>query len=428
MSHWSLPLKTKSASRGIKRIDLAYVQVASSESARDINRDIVLEIIRSKQPVSRADVARLSGLQRSTVSAIVEQLIDELWVTEGAVARLPRGRRPTLLSLNDQLVILVADVHPEYATVALVDLNERFLAREVIPLVSDPSRAVDRIVRCMQHMRDLYADRSFEGVGLSMPGRIDPQTQRLILAPNLKWGDFDVKKAFEQKMKMQVELANAANASLLAELWSGRLDGVRNAVLLTISEGLGAAIFANGQIVTSLSGLAGEFGHAPLDPAGPACGCGQQGCWEVFAASSAALRHYAESAVEEVTAQNQYPSIQTLLLMAEEGDARATDAITRQCEALGRGMRLVTTTLAPEVILIAGDLNPFWDRFGPVVQAALERSMLAGKAPKLIITRDGELAGLRGAAAVVLQRHTSQHREAGKPRRRQRNELAAVAG
>src|ERR1700761_4735915 len=110
----------------------------------------------------------------------------------------------------------------------------------------------------MQWMRDAHRAGSFEGIGLSMPGRVHPGTQRLILAPNLKWGDFDIKKEFEQKMKLQVELANAANACLLSELWSGRLDGVRNAVLITVSEGIGGAILANGQIITSRSGLAGE--------------------------------------------------------------------------------------------------------------------------------------------------------------------------
>ena len=161
--------RATSESRGMRRVDLAYVELASSESARDINRDIILEIIRSKQPVSRADLARASGLQPSTVSAIVEQLMQENWVAEGAAARRPRGRRPTLLSLNDQLVILVADIHPTQAIVALVDLNERILERAVVPLVTNAERATARIIQCMKTMRDHHKDRSFEGIGLSMP-------------------------------------------------------------------------------------------------------------------------------------------------------------------------------------------------------------------------------------------------------------------
>src|ERR1700739_5014716 len=115
--------------RGMQKVDLAYVRLASSEIARDINRDVILEVIRANQPISRAELARLSGLQRSTVSLIVNQLIEEKWVQEGAVARRPRGRRPTLLGLNEDLVVIAADVHPAQSSVAVVDLNGRLLSR-----------------------------------------------------------------------------------------------------------------------------------------------------------------------------------------------------------------------------------------------------------------------------------------------------------
>jgi predicted NBD/HSP70 family sugar kinase len=397
--------RSKGKVRGIKRVDLAYVKVASSENARDINRDIVLEIIRSQQPVARADLARSSGLQPSTISAIVEQLIKEKWVSEGAVSRRPRGRPSTLLSLNESMVILAADVRPNQAIVALIDLNGRFLARETVPLVSNVERSIEKIVQCMKSMRAAHKSRSFEGIGISMPGRVNPDSQRLILAPNLKWGDYDIKGAIEAKMQLQVELANAANACLLAELWSGRLDGIRDAVLVTVSEGIGGAILANGQIITSRSGLAGEFGHSPIDPTGPVCGCGQCGCWEVFASSNAALRYYAELKPEA-----RVLTIHQLFGMADEGDTVAISAITRQSQQIGRGLRLVTAALSPEVILIAGDLTTLWARFGPIIQAEMEKTMLAGPPPVLAITKDGELSRLRGAAAVVLQRHSAYNK------------------
>src|SRR6201999_2295134 len=172
------------------------------------------------------------------------------------------------------------------------------------------------------------------------------------LAPNLKWSDYAIKGAIEDQMQLQVELANAANACLLSELWSGRLDGIRNAVLITVSEGIGAAILANGQIITSRSGLAGEFGHSPIDPTGPVCGCGQRGCWEVYASSNAALRYYAE-----INPQANGITISELLRMADEGDPTALAAVSRQAVQIGRGLRLVTASLAPEVILISGDIT-----------------------------------------------------------------------
>src|ERR1700689_2711133 len=130
-------VNNKSA-RGMRHIDLTDVQLASSETARHINRDIVLELIRTSQPISRADLARRSGLQRSTVSQIVEQLIRENWVREGSIATAPRGRRPTLIGLNEELVAIAVDIHPRQAIVAVVDLNGRLLSRAQVPLTSDP--------------------------------------------------------------------------------------------------------------------------------------------------------------------------------------------------------------------------------------------------------------------------------------------------
>src|SRR5881397_226080 len=114
----------------MRRIEFTNTQVASSETARDINRGVVLNLIRRRQPISRADLARVSGLQRSTVSLITQQLIRERWVVYGSTGRLPRGRRPTFLRLNDRRAILVADLRPTTTTIAVSDVNGRFLSQE----------------------------------------------------------------------------------------------------------------------------------------------------------------------------------------------------------------------------------------------------------------------------------------------------------
>jgi predicted NBD/HSP70 family sugar kinase len=390
--------------QGIRRIDLAYVELASSEVARDINRDVILELIRTKQPIARADLSRTSGLQPSTVSSIVEQLLEEKWIVEGAAAPRPRGRRPTMLSLNGEMVILVADIRPDAAIIAVVDLNGRFLSREVMPLLADPDRGVSNLIDRMENMRERFPEKSFEGIGLSLPGRVDPDSQRLILAPNLKWSDYDIKRAIEKRIPLQVEMDNAANACLLSELWFGRMDGIRNAVLITISEGVGAAILSSGQLVTGKSGLAGEFGHVPLNPNGPQCSCGRNGCWEMYASSRAALRFYAELAPKTPAL-----TIRELLNRAEDEDRRAIEALNKQAMFLGQGLRLIATVLSPELILLTGDLTTSWSRFGPIVEAELNGRMLAGLPPRLVVTTDAELARLRGAAALVLQRHSGYH-------------------
>src|SRR5215475_160426 len=128
----------------MKKLDFTNTQVASSQTARDINRGVVLNLIRRRQPISRADLARVSGLQRSTVSLITEQLIRERWVIYGPTGRLPRGRRPTFLQLNDRRAILVVDLRPSVTTIALSDVNGRFLSQQGIPTPKDPEAAASK--------------------------------------------------------------------------------------------------------------------------------------------------------------------------------------------------------------------------------------------------------------------------------------------
>jgi predicted NBD/HSP70 family sugar kinase len=384
----------------IRHIDLTEVQPASNETARRINRDIVLELIREHQPLSRADLARRSGLQRSTVSQIVEQLIQEGWVREGPVANLPRGRRPTMLGLNEEFGVFAIDIHPKLATVAVVDLNGRLLSRSQVPVTSKPEAFIRRVNEAMLRMRKSLERCAIQGIGVSVPGRVNPETQRIIFAPNLHWPDFDLSTAIGAKMRLPVKMDNAANACLLAELMFGHLDGIRNIVLVTISEGVGTAIFANGQLVTGDGGRAGEFGHAPLDPNGPRCGCGRRGCWEVFASCHAALRYY-----RELRPNARSISFHELLRLAEEGNSYAGKALEMQAKQIGRGLGLLITGLAPGLILIAGDVTAAWHRVSAAIEREAKAFTIADAPPRIMPTHESEIARLRGAAALAFQRH-----------------------
>ena len=253
----------------MKVIDPKRIQGASSEVVRDINRRIVLNLIRTRHPISRADLARLCGLQRSTISLIVEQLIHESWVIEGPTGRLPRGRRPTFLHLNEERVIMGVDIRPGQTTVALADANGKFSSREVISTPSDPKTAVDELIACIRRILLSCRGKKLEGVGISLPGRFNHVSDRLVFAPNLKWRDFDLRTPIMKATGVDVELENAANACVLATVWFEHNEASRNLVVVTVSEGIGTGILMNGQLVRGMNGMAGEFGHVPLDPKGP---------------------------------------------------------------------------------------------------------------------------------------------------------------
>ena len=427
LMRWRSMARRAGQGRSVTRLDLAATRLASSETARHVNRDVVLELIRMHQPVSRAELSRLSGLQRSTVSLITEQLMEERWVREGAVAQLPRGRRPTLLGLNEQLALLVADVHPGQATLAITTLNGSFVARATLLLDPDPPEAIRQIATEMMRMRERHPDFIFEGIGISLPGRVDPESQELIFAPNLKWEAQPIRQIVEEMTGLPTELENAANATLLAELWIGHLDGVRDAVLVDISEGIGTGLLANGQLVTGRRGMAGEFGHIPLRSDGPRCACGLVGCWEVFASTEAALGYY--RATKYATPNIVYAE---LLELAQAGDAAALGAIAKQAQAIGQGLRTVLAALSPEVIVMAGDVTGAWALYEPHVQAELAAWTLglpaagegeataarpasksasdaerdSARIPRFRVTDDCNTTRLHGAAAIVLQRNS----------------------
>jgi predicted NBD/HSP70 family sugar kinase len=302
--------------------------------------------------------------------------------------------------------MLAVDLLPTRALVAIVDLNSRLLSQEVVGLPSDPKRAIPLLIESLCRMRASYPQKTFEGVGLSVPGRVDPATQKLVLAPNLRWVGYDVAGEIERAVGLKVEMENEANVCMVAEVWSGRLDGVRNAVLVAISEGIGTAILANGQMITGWGGLAGEFGHVTMDPNGPLCGCGRLGCWETFASTRAALRYYAE--LSETAPESISP--QQLFALASDADPNALAAIRSQAEYLASGLHAIVAALAPEVILFTGDVTAQWETVWPIVEQGLEKQIMAGAPPRVITTTNPEFSRLRGAAALVLQRHSGYHR------------------
>jgi len=378
-----------------------HSQAASTEVVRDINRRIILNLIRTRHPISRADLARVSGLQRSTVSSIVEQLIEERWVLYGATGRLPRGRRPTFLRLNDERVIVGVDIRPTQTTVALADANGRFISQELLPTPGDPEVAVTALIDCIQSIMRGCGEKKIEGIGISLPGRFSAASDRLVFAPNLHWGDFDIHTPIAKATGLKVEMENAANACVLAAVWFDLVDDCHDLVVVTVSEGIGTGLLVNGRLVQGMNAMAGEFGHVPLDPEGPVCGCGSRGCWEVFASNRAGLRYYREAGGQESDL-----TFADLLTRADEGDVAAAQAIDKMAHSLGRGMRMIVAGLAPERIIVVGDLTRSWHRYGPVIETEVQRQVLPGGCPPLLVPahEDGR-ARLRGTIALVLQKH-----------------------
>ena len=394
----------------MRRIDLSNFQVATSETARDINRRIVLNLIRTHQPISRADLARHSGLQRSTVSVIAEQLINERWITEGANGHTPRGRRPTFLHLNKERVgIIGINVRPVMTKVALADLDANFLAQDSLATPQDPEEFVAELVPRVRKLMTARAGLTCEGIGVSLPGRVDLVTKRLVFAPNLGWRDVDLKTPLEKATKLPVELENAANSCALSEICFGRrAEGLRNLVVVTVSEGIGCGLILNHQLVQGTTGTAGEFGHAALIQDGLECSCGNRGCWEMYASNSAAIRYYSQAtpgAKRRSNAEERTISFENLLRLAEQGDTKATDALQQMAQYLGRGLAPLVAGLAPDMIVIVGEVTRAWPLVGPIIKDTVKQHSFTRAETQIVPSDPITQPRLRGTIALVLLKH-----------------------
>ncbi len=397
----------------MRRIDLSNFQVATSETARDINRRIVLNLIRSHQPISRADLARHSGLQRSTVSVIAEQLIKERWITEGANGHTPRGRRPRFLHLNKERVgIIGINVRPITTTLALADLDANFLAQDSLATPSDPKQFVAELLPRVHKLMHARPELTCEGIGVSLPGRIDVISKQLVFAPNLGWKDFDLKTPLEKATRLPVELENAANSCALSEICFGRrAEGLSNLVVVTVSEGIGCGLILNHQLVQGSTGTAGEFGHATLIQDGLECSCGNRGCWEMYASNSAAIRHYntAISPTRRIKRETETVeptiSFDHLLRLAEQGDAKARDALQQMARYLGMGIAPLISGLAPDMIVIVGEVTRAWRDVGPIIKETVKQQSFTRAETQIVPSDPLTQPRLRGTIALVLLKH-----------------------
>jgi predicted NBD/HSP70 family sugar kinase len=387
----------------VKKIDLDNFKGATNRTARDINRRVVLNLVRQRQPISRAELARHSGLQRSTISAIADQLIAEQWVLEGAVGHLPRGRNPTFLLLNPKRIgVIGITVRPVTTAIALAGTDLSFITQTSLPTTGTSRQFTEQLCEQVQALIKAHSDIAIEGIGVSLPGRVDSLSQKLTFAPNLKWRELDLKPPLEKATGLPVVLENAANACALAELWTGRHpDNVRNMLAVTVAEGIGVGIIANSQLVRGQSGCAGEFGHASLDENGPLCNCGNRGCWEVFASNVAAVNYYRQYA----GGKQPGISFSDLLALAAKGDAAAGQALDRMAHYLGVGLAMLANGFSPEIIVLVGDVTAAWNRVAPIVNDVMKRHCLGFNTPVIVPTDPAAQPRLQGAVMLILQQH-----------------------
>jgi predicted NBD/HSP70 family sugar kinase len=385
----------------MRRLDLRKAQAARLNTIRDINRQIVLNYVREREPISRAEIARETDLQRSTISAIVEDLTREGLIEEVGEGESTGGRRPTLLKLRAAgPIALGVSITPTCTTIATSDLAGRVIDQK--EFLTDPDQTLNQVINTVREFNLRYQG-SIEGVGVSLPGLVDPSTGNALYIPFFPWRDLPVSDLISKAVGLPVVIDNDANAVALAELWFGRpeVNDARDFILVLVAEGVGTGIIFDGQVYRGQRGAAGEFGHMVIGAHAPVpCSCGSDDCWEAFSSERAAIGRYLKLSRSSNKTQITFEELVDRALAGEE-NARA--ALVETARYLGVGISNLIIGFSPEAVVVGGEIARAWDLIESALTETIDHCVRRGLPSARILTSSlGERPTLRGALSLVL--------------------------
>lgn len=390
-----------------RKPNLAAVQAAGHDMLRLVNRRILLSIISDRQPVPRAEIAKISGLNKATVSTITGEMLKDCSIVEDGLGQTTPvgGKPPTPLRLNEMRYgIFGLDIRADETILALSNFNNRLVARLSFETGSDPRAFLSKIGREITKLRAKHSDFiEFAGIGVSLPGLVDNHSGKFIFSVVLPWRDVPVVELLEKATELPVIIDNSARCSALAEIWHGKAQyaHVRNLLYVGVSTGLACGVVIDGGLYRGGNDTAGQFGHIPIDLNGPECRCGQRGCWDLYASDKATIARY--QATREGTGKRA-PTMRKLVELVEGGDPAATEAVRETARYLGIGITGLINGLDPEIVVIGGEITKAWGLVEPIISEETKRSLLAPRAHSVAIRRSAfeVRPSLKGALALIL--------------------------
>jgi predicted NBD/HSP70 family sugar kinase len=397
----------------MRKINPRDFTLAKRGTSREINRQIALTLIRTHQPISRADLSRLMETNRANITFLINELLEENLVREGAQGNEKvRGRKPTFLYINSGKSFAVAvDVRASRTFLMVTDSIGRQLGDILsFPTELSPAKFVPALAAKVKEVLEGTADASScEGIGIVIPGMLDRKSGIVLHAPTLGWRDVNLLAPLQKEFgDIEVHLENSGKACALSQVWATRGDGgaVNDLVFVSVSDGLGVGVVVNGELMRGRHNTAGEFGHVPLSIDGPQCSCGATGCWEAYVSNLATLSRYFGRKVT----QRQPQAIETadftiedLITRARGNDSRALTALHSTARYLGLGLASIINAVDPGRVYIGGEITEAWDLIEQHVRDGIKERTLTRElgATPIQIVPASEHPRLRGAVALV---------------------------
>ena len=398
----------------MRKINTRSFRLATRSTPREVNRQIVLNLIREHQPISRAELARRMNVRRASLTQIVRELLTAGDVEETGTAASARGRRPTLLRVRTSGRLAVAvDVRPGRTSVALADFGGQVLSRDGFATPERPEALASELAARVNAILGSQHAADCRGVGIVVPGMVDRRTGRVLYAPRLGWRNAHVTDVIVDQTTLPVYVESAPIACALARLWSltGKTSAVNNFAYVSVSDGVGVGIVNRGEVLRGETHTAGELGHVSLDPNGPQCACGKRGCWEAFACNSATIARYTAAVSNRSTlpsptrsraTRSSAPTIEDVVRRALAGEKAAVDAIVETGHQVGRGLAAVVNAFNPKRIYVGGEVTAAWELLEPQIRKALEEETLTDATRATPVYADPNPAEYRLLGAIAL--------------------------
>lgn len=373
---------------------------------RDINETVFLHLIRERQPISRADISKYTGLRPGTVSAIVNRLIKNNLVFEGTEGPSSGGRPPKNLYINSEsFYVLAVDIGVLDTIVAVSDFNGRILKQHSLPSGDNPKKFLTKLANDIEKLiKGQFARARFAAVGVSVPGLIDRETGTLEISPNLEWNSVPIKQVLEERLELPVYVENDANAAAFSELWYGPIEeaDVKTLLFILVVEGLGTGLIINGELRVGPRFGLGGFGHMSIDPNGELCSCGRRGCWETFASERATVERF-----HRVTAKQGLPlvGLPEMITRANNGDEMAMQSIKITAEYLGEGISNLVHGIYPETVVIGGNITGAWPIIEPIIRQRIQSRYIISPTQINVRPASVQRPSLFGIIPIALQNY-----------------------
>ncbi len=317
---------------------------------KKINKSIVLETIRKESPLSRVQVSEMTGLNKGTVSSLVNELIQDNLVYEIGLGQSSGGRKPMMLHFNKTAGFAVGiDLGVTYMITVLTDLEGHIIAEQQIPIDHpSPESVVNQLVRQVSTLIDRAPASPYGiiGIGIGVPGIVNANGT-ILLAPNLHWEQFPLRELLMNEFGLPVTIDNEANAGALGEKQYGAGRVRDNLIYLSVGTGIGSGIIIEGQLFRGASGFSGEVGHTSIESNGKRCSCGNRGCLELYAS---------EGALTEQGRGIGAANFDELIEMAEAGRPEALQLFHQTGEYLAIGITNMIHMFNPQLIIIGNQM------------------------------------------------------------------------